>query len=337
MKDLTIGKEGKLIFQFAIPLLIGNVFQQLYNIVDSILVGQYLGKQALAATGASFPLFFLLLSLIIGFGIGASVIISQYYGAKDLENVRKAIDTLYIVLFIASILLTVIGILISEYVFVLIQLPPEIIPMAKSFFNTYLIGLVFFFGFNGTSSILRGLGDSKTPLYFLIFSTLLNILLVYVFIVHIKLGISGAALATVIAQACAFLAAILYLNRTHAIVTLSLKNITFDRKIFWQILRVGLPSGLQQTFVALGMVTLLGIVNRFGTDVVAAYSVAGRIDSFAILPSMNFAMALTSFVGQNIGAGLFHRVKSGLISTMKMTLAVAMVISVLVIFRCWPI
>ena len=155
LKDLTQGKEGKLIFYFAMPMLIGNVFQQLYNIIDSIIVGKYLGKEALAGVGASFPLIFLLLSLIIGIGIGASVIISQYYGAKDLEKVRRAIDTLYIFLFFASLILASLGIIFSESVFRLIKLPEEVIPQAQTFFNIYLTGLFFFFGFHGTSSVLR--------------------------------------------------------------------------------------------------------------------------------------------------------------------------------------
>ena len=331
LTDLTQGKEGKLIFNFAIPMLIGNVFQQLYNIIDSAIVGRYLGKEALAAVGASFPLIFLLLSLIIGIGMGSSVIISQYYGAKDLEKVSRAIDTMYIFLFFASILLTALGIIFSESVFRWIKLPEEVIPQAKIFFNVYLSGLVFFFGFNGTSSVLRGLGDSKTPLYFLIFSTLLNIALVFLFVVGFSLGIGGAALATVVSQALAFLLTILYLNKHHEIVKLSLRKISFDKTIFKQTLKIGLPTGLQQSFVALGMIALLSIVNKFGTNAVAAYSVAGRIDSFASLPSMNFAAALTAFVGQNIGANKHHRVRNGLISTLKMTAMVSIFISIVVL------
>ncbi len=332
LKDLTQGKEGKLIFNFAMPMLIGNVFQQLYNIIDSAIVGHYLGKEALAAVGASFPLVFLLLSLIIGIGIGSSVIISQYYGAKDLEKVRRAIDTMYIFLFFSAIILTALGIIFSESVFRLIKLPEEVIPQAKIFFNVYLTGLVFFFGFNGTSSVLRGLGDSKTPLYFLVFSTLLNIILVYTFVVIFPMGIGGAALATVVSQGMAFLLAIFYLNKYHDIVKLSLRKISFDKNIFKQTLRIGLPTGLQQSFVALGMIALLSIVNKFGTNAVAAYSVAGRIDSFASLPAMNFAAALTAFVGQNIGANKHHRVKNGLKSTLKMTSMGSIFVSLIAIF-----
>lgn len=200
MKDLTIGKESKLIFQFAAPMLLGNVFQQMYNIVDSIIIGNYIGKEALAAVGASFPIIFALISMVIGFATGATIIIAQYFGAKKLDKVKKTIDTLYIVLFFASIILSAIGIIFSEDIFRLIQLPEEVVPEATLYMKIYISGLVFFFGFNGTAAILRGLGDSKTPLYFLIISTIANIGLDLFFVIVLNWGIAGVAFATVISQ-----------------------------------------------------------------------------------------------------------------------------------------
>jgi len=176
MKDLTTGKESKLILQFATPMLLGNVFQQMYNIVDSIIIGNFIGKEALAAVGASFPIIFALISLIIGFATGATIIIAQYYGAKKMEQVKRTIDTLYIVLFFASLVMSALGIVFSGDIFRLIQLPEDVFPYARLYLSVYLSGLVFFFGFNGTAAILRGLGDSKTPLYFLIISTITNVL-----------------------------------------------------------------------------------------------------------------------------------------------------------------
>ncbi|MCK4639069.1 MAG: polysaccharide biosynthesis C-terminal domain-containing protein, partial [Bacteroidales bacterium] len=206
MKDLSVGKESKLIFRFAMPMLLGNVFQQLYNIIDSIIIGNYLGKEALGAVGASFPLIFALMSFIIGIATGSTIVIAQYFGSKDLKNVRKAIDTLYIFLFFASIIISIIGIIFSKEIFRLIDLPESIIPEAVQYFNIFISGAILFFGFNGTSAILRGLGDSVTPLIFLIMSTIINILLDLLFVIVLKWGISGVAIATIISQGCAFIA-----------------------------------------------------------------------------------------------------------------------------------
>lgn len=331
MKDLTVGNSGRLIFNFAIPMLIGNVFQQLYNLADSIIVGKFIGKEALGAVGASFPLIFMLISFVIGVTMGTTVIIAQYFGAKDLKMVKKSMDTLYIFLFVASIVVTIIGILLSKSIFRLINLPPDILPLAVRYFNVYLLGSIFFFGFNGTSAILRGLGDSKTPLYFLIISTVTNIILAILFVAVFRWGVMGAALATVVSQAGAFITAILYLNRTHEVVRLTFRKLEFDRKIFRKSLQIGLPSGFQQTFVALGMLAIMRIVNDFGTNVIAAYSVAGRIDSLAGMPAMNFAVALSTFVGQNLGARKIDRVKAGFRATLYMSSALALFTSIFVI------
>jgi putative MATE family efflux protein len=329
MKDLTVGKESKLILQFATPMLLGNVFQQMYNIVDSIIIGQFIGKEALAAVGASFPLLFTLISLVIGFATGATILVAQYFGAKKMEDVKRTIDTLYIVLFVASIIISLLGWFYSEAIFRLIQLPEDVIPYASLYFKIYILGLVFFFGFNGTSAILRGLGDSKTPLYFMMVSTVTNIILDYVFVAYFHWGIAGVAYATIISQGGAFITAILYLNKYHNVVKLSLLRITFDRKIFKQSLRIGLPSGFQQSIVAIGLLALIWIVNLFGTDVIAAYSIAMRIDSLAAMAAMNFAAALATFVGQNIGANKPERVKAGLIATLKITSLIAVSISLI--------
>jgi len=331
MKDLTNGKEGELIFQFAIPMLLGNVFQQLYHITDSIIVGKFIGKEALAAVGSSFPIIFAMVSLVIGITIGFTVIISQYFGAKDYNNVKRAIDTMNIFLFFTSIIITIVGIYFSNSIFKLLKLPPEVLPQAETYLHIYLTGTIVFFGFNGVSAILRGLGDSKTPLYFLIVSTILNIILVLLFVVTFHWGIAGSAVATVIAQTITFIAAIIYLNKYHKIINYSFNNLIFDKEIFYNTIKIGLPSGFQQTFVALGMMALFGIVNSFGTDVTAAYTVVGRIDSFATMPAMNFSMALSAFVGQNIGANKLDRVKNGFIATLVMTSIISVIVSLITI------
>ncbi|MBU8893952.1 MAG: MATE family efflux transporter [Bacteroidales bacterium] len=331
MNDLTTGKAGSLILKFALPMLLGNVFQQLYNIVDSIIVGNFIGKEALAAVGASFPIIFAFLSLIIGIASGSTIVIAQYFGAKDIEKVKRTINTLFIFLFFASIVISIVGIIFSEDIFRLLKLPEEIIPQATTYFNIFIGGVIVSFGFNGTSAILRGLGDSKTPLYFLIISTIINIGLDLLFVLVFKWGIAGVAIASVMAQGGAFLTAIIYLNRTHKIVRFSFKGLAFDKEIFKKSVRIGLPTGIQQTFVALGMTALIGIVNTFGTNVIAAYSVVMRISSLASLPAMNFAAALSTFVGQNIGAKKIERVRSGFISTLKMSSLMSITVSAFVL------
>lgn len=337
MKNLTEGHSGSLIFKFAIPMLIGNVFQQSYSIVDSIVLGRYVGKEALAAVGASFPLIFMLISFVVGVAMGTTIIISQYYGAKDMKMVKRAIETMYITLFVASIIVTILGITLSGPIFRLINLPEAVMPQAITFFNVYLTGMIFFFGFNGISSVLRGLGDSKTPLYFLIISTVMNMVLVMLFVAVFKWGVAGAAWATVISQAGAFITGIIYLNRTHEVVKLNSLKLVFDKAIFKKSLMIGLPTGLQQTFVSMGMLAVTRIVNGFGTDVIAAYSVAIRLDSLAGMPAMNFGAALSTFVGQNLGANKPERVKQGFKATFLMSGTLALFTSLLVIVFRQPL
>ncbi|HBH49238.1 MAG TPA: MATE family efflux transporter [Bacteroidales bacterium] len=331
MKDLTQGKESKVILAFAAPMLVGNLFQQTYTIFDSIIVGRLIGDEALAAVGASFPIIFALISFVIGIATAGTIIISQYYGAKDFKKVQKAIDTIFVFIFFASLLIMVIGIGFGKKIFELTKLPEEVIPQATVYLRTIIMGTVLLFGFNGINSILRGVGDSKTPLYFQIAAALLNIILDYVFIKYFHMGIRGAALAYVIAHAVTFVSAAVYLNKTHKLVRINFIRFDFSKEIFRHSLRIGLPSGLQQTFVALGMIALYRIVNDFGTDVVAAYSVAGRIDGLAMIPSMIFGQALSSFVGQNLGAGKTDRVRRGLIATLVYSIAVSFSVALIVI------
>ncbi|MFP4557586.1 MAG: MATE family efflux transporter [Bacteroidales bacterium] len=324
MTDLTTGNVAKQIFRFALPMLLGSLFHQLYNIVDSIIVGKYLGKEALASVGASFPIIFTIVALVIGIGSGASVVISQYFGAKDEENVKKAVDTLNIFLLVMGIVISVVGVFISRWIFTILQLPEELMDSAVSYLNIFLMGMVAFFGFNSITSILRGVGDSRNPLYYLIIATLLNISLDLLFVLVFKWGIKGVAWASVIAQLVAFVIAVIHINKHHSIIRIAIWGITFDWKIFVQSIRIGLPTGLQHTFVALGMMALMGIVNTFGTNVIAGFTAASRIDSMASLPAMTLSAALSVFVGQNLGANKFSRIVKGL----KLSLIFASIISV---------
>lgn len=329
--DLTKGSESRKILLFALPMLLGNVFQQMYNVVDTIIVGKYIGKEALAAVGASFPVIFVLVSLLIGFSTGITILISQYFGARQYNNVHRATTTLFAFLMGSALLLGAAGYYFSDHIFQLIRLPKEVIPQASEYFRIYCAGMVFMFGFNATSAILRGIGDSKTPLYFLMLSTLANILLDIYFVVGLDMGVRGAALATVISQGTVFLGAVLYLNKTHEIISFRLKYWVFDLEILLKGLKIGLPTGMQHSFVALGMTALFRIVNDFGTDTIAAYSAAVRIDSFAVMPAMSLSAALSTFVGQNLGANKPQRVKKGLQATLLIAIVTSIIISLTVI------
>jgi putative MATE family efflux protein len=331
MQDLTTGKEGKLIFQFAAPMLLGNVFQQLFSVVDSIVVGKFIGKEALAAVGASFPVIFIMVSMIIGLVMGTTVVISQYFGAKDFVRVKRAIDTMYIYSAVAGVIATIIGLIVSEPLLRLLGLPEDIMPQAVQYLRIYLSGIIIFFGFNGTSAVLRGLGDSKTPLYFLMIATIANIILVLLFVGVFKWGVAGAAYATLIANGIAFGLAIYWLNKTHKLIRIAIKGLHFDKEIFRKSINIGLPTGIQQTLVAMGALALMGIVNKFGTNVIAGYSVASRLDSLAMVPAMSFSQALSTFVGQNIGANKPERIRAGLISTIKMSGIVTIVTTLFIV------
>jgi putative MATE family efflux protein len=308
------------------------VFQQLYNVVDSIIVGKFIGKTALAAVGTSSPIIFMLVSFIIGITMGFTIVVSQYFGAKEMDQVKKAINTLYIFLVFASLLISTVGILVIGPIFRIIDLDPTIVPQARIFLIIYLAGLIFLFGFNGTSAILRGLGDSKTPLYFLIISVIINIILDFIFVAGFHWGVASVAFATVFSIAGAFITQILYLNKYHKVVKFSFSGLAFDYSIFVKSIRIGLPTGFQQTFVALGMIALYGIVNQFGLDANAAFSAAGRIDNFAALPAMSFAVALSTFVGQNLGANKPERVKRGFRATLIMTSLITLVTTLITVF-----
>jgi putative MATE family efflux protein len=281
--------------------------------------------------GASFPIIFMMVSLIIGLVMGTTVVIAQYFGAKDFVRVKRAIDTMYVYSAVAGVITTVAGMLLAGPMLRLLGLPEEIMPSAVLYLRIYFAGIIIFFGFNGTSAVLRGLGDSKTPLYFLIIATVANIIFVLLFVGVFKWGIAGAAYATLLANGIAFALAIYWLNKTHKLIRIAIRGLHFDREIFRQSIRIGLPTGIQQTFVALGNLALMGIVNTFGTNVIAGFSVASRLDSLAMIPAMSFSQALSTFVGQNIGANKVSRIKKGLRSTMKMSGAITIATSIVIV------
>lgn len=336
MNDLTQGREGKQIMMFAIPMLIGNVFQQLYNIVDSIVVGKYIGSVALAAVGASFPILFTLSALVGGITIGGSVLISQYYGAKNFKKIKVTSDTLQIFLLVSSAALSLLFFAISRPLFQFLSIPPEVLPDAVRYFDIVILTTTIpMFSLFGMSAILRGVGNSKTPVVFVVISIVINIILDLLFVLVFGWGVDGVAWATAIATIAAWVALWYHLNSKENNVirfNLNYKKWEFDWTNFRLSLRIGLPSGVQQTLVGLGSMALLSIVSPFGVAALAAYTAAGRVDMFVSMPAMNLAAALSSFVGQNLGAERYDRIKKGLYSTLLYSTVICVALSLVVVF-----
>lgn len=330
MRDLTQGDEGKTLILFALPMLLGNVFQQFYNMVDSFVVGQFIGTNALAAVGASFPVIFLLLALIMGITLGSSVLISQFFGARLKEELARTISTSYLFLFGAGILMSVLGVLAVPLILNILAVPPEYYQDARIYMSIILGGMFITFGYNGVSAMLRGVGDSKTPLYLLIAASLMNVILDLLFVIVFGWGVAGAAWATLISQAFSFIGAMLFFGRTGSHMKVEVRTLKWDKDIFSSMLKIGLPTGLQQMLVSIGMMMLTRIVNGFGAATMAAFTAASRIDNFASMPAMNLSQALMTFTGQNMGAGKTERVRKGYRAAIMMNTVISAVITFLV-------
>jgi len=332
MKDLTKGDETRELIWFALPMLLGNIFQQFYNMVDSFVVGRFIGTSALAAVGTSFPVIFFMLALITGVTMGSTVLISQFFGAKDMESLKKVITTSYIFIFVVGIVMTIVGVFSTDFILKALAVPDDIMPEASAYLRIIFAGMLTTFGYNGVAAMLRGLGDSKTPLYLLIASTLINVVLDLVFVIVFKWGVAGAAWATIISQAISFFGAMIILDKKNQFVRLDYRNLRWDRTAFTQMMRIGLPTGIQQTLVSLGMMVLSRIVNGYGPITMAAYTAAARIDSIASMPAMNLGQAVTTFTGQNIGAGKTERVRRGHLSAIVVSTGISLLITLCVVF-----
>ena len=322
--DLTEGKVWKVIVRYALPLLVGNLLQQFYNITDSIIVGQFLGKEALAAVSASFFIYYFIISLVIGVGSGTTVVISQLFGAKQYQKVQLAFSSFFIFMLVGGIILSIAGIIFAEPVFRLTNTPEEVIPQAVAYFRIYIGGTFLFVTFNSIISILRGVGESVRPMLFILITTVLNIAFDLLFILVFKWGIEGAARATVVSQGIGMCIALAYVNNTHPLLSIKKQDMLFDWKLFKESLKIGLPTSVQQCAIALGLIALLGIVNSFGTNTLTAYGAAGKIDTIITQAILTLSGALAAFCGQNIGAGRLDRVKKGVQFTMYTNIALGL-------------
>lgn len=308
---MTEGPIFRQLIYFTLPLLLGNVFQQLYNTCDSVIVGQFIGSDALAAVGSSSSIIFLITSLFMGISVGAGVVIAQHWGAEEPDRVEKAVHTTVLAGLIAGVLMTAVGVFFVPTLLRWMDTPEEVMPLSVLYFRIYFAGITPTMLYNMGSGIFRAVGDSKRPLYYLIASTIVNILLDLLFVGVFRWGVAGVAVATVIAQTCSMLLTFRALMTDDAPYRLRLNKLRLDRYELKQILVIGLPSGLQNCIVSLSNVVVQASINSFGAMAMAGCGAYNKIDGFALMPSGSFAMALTTFVGQNIGARKYDRVKKG--------------------------
>ena len=331
MRDMTAGSPAGHILYFALPLLAGSLLQQLYNMVDSWVVGRYVGDGALAAVGVGFPVLTMFASLFIGLSSGGTVVIAQFFGAGRLDRVRDAVDTIYSA-FLASILpLTVLALLAVGPILRLLQVEESAYGEAYLYLMVVCAGLIGSIGYNLNSGILGGLGNSRSTLLFLAAASVVNIVLDLVLVLAFGLGVLGAALGTIIAQAFSWLFGVVYINRHYPEISLRLLPRKFDRALFGQIMSIGLPAGIQMSLVALGAMVVMGKINSYGKEFTAGYNVGFRLDQLAFLPIQSLSSAVISFVGQNIGAKRLDRARQGIRVTAALSAAWALLMTALLI------
>lgn len=309
--NMLTDHPGKALLLFALPMIFGNLFQQFYNITDSVIVGRYVGEQALAAVGASYSITNVFIAIAIGGGIGSSVVISQFLGAGNLPKMKTAVFTTLINFLAVALLLGIFGALFNDRILHWVNTPEDIFSDAAMYLAIYFFGLPFLFMYNVEASIFNSLGDSKTPLYLLIFSSLLNICLDMVFVIYFGKGVFGVAVATLIAQGAAAMLSFCLLMRKLKSYGSGERYAFYDREIAASMVKIAIPSTLQQSIVHMGILLVQSVVNSFGSAALAGYSAGTRIESLSIVPMLAMGNAMSTFTAQNIGAGKMERVKAG--------------------------
>lgn len=309
--DMTQGSISGLLFAFAVPLMLGNLFQQLYNTVDSLIVGNFVSKQALAAVGCTGPIINTLIGLFSGLAAGASVVISQYYGAKDDEKLGKAVHTTVMITLITCVVLTVVGVWATPLMLELMDTPPDVFSEAELYLRIYFGGVSGLLLYNIGSGILRAVGDSTRPLYFLIFSAVMNTVLDLFFVAVLKQGIAGAAIATIISQFVSAILVMLLLLRSKDSYRLEISQLRMHKGMLRRICNIGIPSSLQMGITAFSNIFVMGYINHFESSCMAGWTAYNKLDALAMLPMQSLSLALTTFVGQNLGAGDLKRAKAG--------------------------
>lgn len=318
--NLTEGVIWKQLLLFSIPLLIGNLFQQLYNTVDSVIVGNFAGKNALAAVGTSGPLINLLVGFVIGLGSGATVLISRYFGAQDQQKLHDAIHTFACFTLVVGALMTVMGVLLSPTILNWMKTPADVFDGATTYLRVYFLGTLAMLIYNSGSAILRALGNSKMPLYFLMVSSVVNIILDYIFVAVFHWDVAGVAWATLIANAVSSILVIYVLLYKTSACPLEVRKIRIDKVILTDMLKIGIPAGLQTFIVSISNTMVMSHVNSFGASAISGFTSANKFDNFLGLPLQSFSIAITTFVGQNLGAQKPERIKKGILWSVGLSL-----------------
>ena len=309
--DLTQGNSRKMLWMFSIPMLLSVIFQQMYNIADSIIAGRFIGEDALAAVGASYPITMIFMAVAVGSNVGCAVVVSRFFGAKQYENVKTAVCTIFLTCIAVSIVMTALGLLLGNRLLTLIQTPENVFANAALYLRIYILGFLFLFLYNICTGIFTSLGDSRTPLYFLIGSSVANIILDIVFVAVFKMGVAGVAWATFVAQgAASILAFVTLVHRLKQLHTTEPYE-KFSASMLSQIALVAIPSVLQQSFVSVGNLFVQSLVNSFGSAVIAGYSAAIKLNTFAVTCFSTLSNGLSSFTAQNIGARKKERIQEG--------------------------
>ena len=309
--DMTQGSPWHHIITFSMPLLVGNLFQQFYNLVDSLVVGNYVGADALAAVGTCGSLGFLFFSLSSGLAIGIGILAAQFFGARDEEMIRATIANSVYILVIAGTAVSLVGYFGASWLLHLLRVPEEVFAMSLTYLKVTSLGIVAVALYNGVAALLRALGDAQSPLYFLILSCVMNIVLDLVFVLYLNMGVYGVALATIISQLFSFLVSVVYAWKKVAYFRLSREEWRPHWRIVVRCMNLGVPMALQNALIALSTMILQGVVNSFGQTVMAAYTVMGKVEQLVGMPYGALGTAITSFAGQNLGAGKIDRVKQG--------------------------
>lgn len=335
-ENMLTGHPGKSLFYFALPMILGNLFQQFYNMVDSIIVGQFVGENALASVGASAALTTVFIMVAGGASIGAGVVTAQYLGSKRFGDMKTSVNTAMLTLLGISILLSLFGLFMNRHILLLLGTPDNILPDALTYLQIYFLGLPFLFLYNVLSSMFNALGDSKTPLYLLLFSSLLNIVLDLLFVCSFQWGVAGVAIATVIAQGLSALAGFVLLRKRLGSFAASEPVHRYNVQMLVTMLKIAIPSTLQQSIVSIGMLLVQSVVNSFGSSVLAGYSSAIRVENLCIVPMICIGNALSTFTAQNLGADQKDRIQKGYRSSLLMVAAAALMLFVLVTFLYEP-
>ena len=328
---MTEGGIFKNLLFFATPLILGNLLQQMYNAVDSIIVGNYVGSNALAAVGAGASLIYLLIAFSLGASVGAGVIVSQYLGAKEKEGVHKAVHTAMTISIILGLILTAGGILFSRKLLVMMNTPAEILDDAACYLRIYSCGLIFNVVYNMAAGIMNAAGNSRRSLMYLAAAAVVNIFMDLLLIAGLKIGVAGAAIATNFSQAISCILALWFLFRVPADYRISLKSLRIHKAMALRIIQIGLPTGIQNMVISFSNILIQASINQYGATAVAGFSAYLKIDGFNILPVLSFSMAITTFIGQNYGAGKYDRMKKGMWVTLLMGIVYTVLTGILLL------